>query len=45
MAILLWLLFWAVMGTPAVTPWNPWFIGLAVATVLILHDLGSGSRS
>jgi hypothetical protein len=39
--ILLWLIFWAVMGTPAVNPPGAWFIGLVVATVLTLYALGS----
>lgn len=41
MPILIWLLFWAVMSTPTVAPWNPWFVGLIVATVL---TLGYGAR-
>jgi hypothetical protein len=42
--ILLWFLFWAALGTPAVNPPDAWFIGLLVATVLTLHALGSGGR-
>lgn len=34
MPVLIWLLAWAIAGTPAVVTWNAWLIGLIVALVL-----------
>lgn len=42
MPILIWLLVWALMGTPAVDPPNAWFLGLLAAIVLTFW--GSASR-
>lgn len=33
--ILIWLIVWAIENTPAVHPWNDWFITLIISIVLL----------
>lgn len=34
MPVIIWLIVWAIAGTPAVAAWNAWLIGLIIALVL-----------